>query len=45
MGLKVLYHFEGEPEMINHYENIAQGKTEYGNSCMRQGTLEKMPNL
>ncbi len=45
MGLKVLYKFEGNPEMIKHYESIAIGNTEYGNSCMRRGDLEFMPEL
>jgi len=45
MGLKVLYQFNAKQEMIDHYENIAIGKTEYGNSCMRQGSLKEMPAL
>jgi hypothetical protein len=45
MGLKVLYEFEAKPEMIEHYESIAIGKTVYGNSCMRNGTLQAMPEI
>lgn len=45
MGLKVLYHFNAKPEMIEHYENITVGSTIYGNSCMREGPLKEMPAL
>jgi hypothetical protein len=45
MGLKVLRHFEAKPEMIRHYERIAEGSTVYGNSCWREGTLKTMPEL
>jgi hypothetical protein len=44
-GIKVLKKFNGKPEMIKWYEGIAQGDTVYGNSCERDGTLEKMPEL
>lgn len=44
-GLKVLRHFNGKPEMIAHYESIAEGSTVYGNSCFREGKLEAMPEL
>ncbi len=44
-GLKVLRHFDGKPEMIAHYEGIARGNSVYGNSCLREGKLEVMPDL
>ena len=45
MGLKVLYQFGGDPEMIAYYEGIAEGSTVYGNSCMRNGQFKAMPEL
>lgn len=44
-GLRILRHFEAKPEMIAHYESIAEGKTVYGNSCLRDGSLKVMPEL
>jgi hypothetical protein len=31
--------------MIKHYEGISRGDSVYGNSCERNGTFEKMPEL
>lgn len=44
-GLKVLRHFDADADMIEHYERIAEGHTVYGNSCLREGKLDKMPEL
>lgn len=44
-GLKVLYKFKGDPETIQHYENIAIGDSVYGNSCLREGKVSRMPEL
>lgn len=44
-GIRVLKKFNAKPEMIEHYERISRGKTVYGNSCERNGTLESMPEL
>ena len=44
-GIKVLKKFNGKPEMIKYYEGISQGDSVYGNSCERNGTFEKMPEL
>jgi len=45
MALKVLRQFDGNLEMIAHYETLSVGDTEYGNSCARRGDIEFMPAL
>ncbi len=44
-GIRVLKTFDGKPEMIKHYETIAEGDTVYGNSCLRNGSVKEMPDL
>ncbi len=44
-GIKVLKKFNGKPEMIKYYEDIAVGDGVYGNSCERKGVFKKMPEL
>ncbi len=44
-GIKVLKIFNAKPEMIQHYETLAQGDSVYGNSCKRKGELKAMPEL